>query len=118
MSISLLPCLTELLQESATDPSFIAELLERIKEPWSIVGFVGQTLFFSRFLVQWIVSEKQGKSVVPVSFWYLSIIGAALSLTYALHRVDPVFILGYSIGFVVYVRNLVLIHRHKEPAAA
>ena len=79
---------------------------------------MGQTLFFSRFLVQWLVSEKKGKSVIPVSFWYLSIIGAALSLTYALLRVDPVFILGYSIGFVVYVRNLVLIKRHKQLASA
>ena len=118
MSTSLLPALLGLVQDNVQELAFLAELLERVKEPWSIVGFVGQTLFFSRFLVQWLVSEKKGKSVIPVSFWYLSIVGAALSLAYALHRRDPVFILGYSIGFVVYVRNLVLINRHKLSAAA
>lgn len=80
---------------------------------WLVVGFVAQGLFSARFLVQWIASERAGRSVVPVLFWYLSIIGAALLLAYAIYRRDPVFILGQSVGLLVYVRNLYLIRREK-----
>jgi lipid-A-disaccharide synthase-like uncharacterized protein len=79
--------------------------------PWLVVGFAGQALFFSRFLVQWIASERKGESIVPRSFWFLSLGGAALLLAYALHRRDPVFIVGQLFGFFVYTRNLVLIRR-------
>jgi lipid-A-disaccharide synthase-like uncharacterized protein len=79
---------------------------------WLAVGFAGQLLFTSRFLVQWITSERRGQSVVPVAFWWLSLGGAALLLAYAIYRRDPVFILGQAFGFVVYVRNLALIARH------
>ncbi len=78
---------------------------------WVAVGLVGQALFFSRVLVQWIVSERRGRSVVPPSFWVLSLLGSLLLLAYALERRDPVFVLGQSLGFVVYARNLVLIAR-------
>jgi lipid-A-disaccharide synthase-like uncharacterized protein len=78
---------------------------------WLAVGYGGQALFFARFLVQWLVSERRRASVVPRSFWFLSLGGAALVLAYAIHRRDPVFILGQSMGFVVYVRNLVLLGR-------
>jgi lipid-A-disaccharide synthase-like uncharacterized protein len=78
---------------------------------WLVVGFLGQALFFSRFLVQWIASERRGESVVPRGFWYLSLGGAALLLAYAIHRRDPVFILGQSFGFLVYTRNLMLIDK-------
>ena len=84
---------------------------------WLIVGFFGQTLFFMRFLVQWLASEKKRKSVIPVSFWYFSLGGAAMLLTYAIYRRDPVFILGQSLGFIIYSRNLVLIYRHKDASA-
>jgi lipid-A-disaccharide synthase-like uncharacterized protein len=80
-------------------------------ELWLVVGFLGQALFGSRFLVQWIVSERRGESVVPLAFWYLSLGGASLLLAYAIWRQDPVFILGQSLGFLVYTRNLVLIGR-------
>jgi lipid-A-disaccharide synthase-like uncharacterized protein len=83
---------------------------------WLLVGFVGQALFGSRFLVQWIVSERKGESVVPLAFWYLSLGGAALLLAYAIWRQDPVFILGQSFGFLVYTRNLVLIARRARAA--
>ncbi|ANM31063.1 hypothetical protein ABI59_18000 [Acidobacteria bacterium Mor1] len=73
---------------------------------WILIGFAGQALFFSRFLVQWIVSELRGESVVPRAFWFLSIGGGALLLTYAIYRRDPVFIAGQSIGLFVYLRNL------------
>lgn len=82
--------------------------------PWLIVGFGGQALFFSRFLIQWIHSERQGRSSVPKAFWYLSLGGGALLLTYAVHRQDPVFILGQTVGAFVYVRNLMLLNRAKE----
>jgi lipid-A-disaccharide synthase-like uncharacterized protein len=76
-----------------------------------LLGFVGQTLFAGRFLVQWWKSERVGKSVVPLSFWLLSVAGGVLMLGYAILRRDPVFILGQAGGLIVYVRNLVLIRR-------
>lgn len=81
---------------------------------WLLVGFSGQILFSLRFFVQWLASEKQKKSVIPVSFWYFSIAGSFLLLSYAIYRQDPVFILGQSMGFVIYIRNLVLIDREKK----
>lgn len=81
---------------------------------WLTVGFLGQVLFGSRFLVQWIVSERRGESVVPPAFWHLSLGGAALLLAYAIWRQDPVFILGQSFGFLVYTRNLALIARRSR----
>ncbi|MFZ1804454.1 MAG: lipid-A-disaccharide synthase N-terminal domain-containing protein, partial [Nitrospira sp.] len=71
----------------------------------------GQGLFFGRWLVQWIASERTAESRVPVSFWYMSLIGGLITLAYAIYRKDPVFISGQALGAVVYVRNLVLIHR-------
>jgi|OpeIllAssembly_1097287.scaffolds.fasta_scaffold947207_2 lipid-A-disaccharide synthase-like uncharacterized protein len=79
---------------------------------WLAVGFAGQLLFTSRFLVQWVASERQRQSVIPTAFWWLSLGGAALLLAYAIWRRDPVFILGQAFGFVVYTRNLILIARH------
>jgi len=89
-------------------------------EPWTIwiaVGFVGQVVFGLRFVVQWIATERQRKSVVPVAFWYLSLLGTVILLTYAIYRMDPVFIAGFSLNMVIYVRNLYFIHR-KPPAPA
>ena len=81
-------------------------------ETWLLVlGLVGQGVFASRFLVQWIVSERKGESVIPIAFWYLSLGGAALLFTYAFLRRDPVFMIGQATGSIVYVRNLVLIRR-------
>jgi lipid-A-disaccharide synthase-like uncharacterized protein len=87
-------------------------------DTWLILGFFGQFLFSMRFLIQWITSEIQKKSVIPVSFWYFSLGGAAVLLTYAIYRKDPVFILGQSVGLIIYTRNLILIARHKEKKAA
>ncbi len=79
---------------------------------WVIFGLLGQLFFTMRFLVQWVVSERSGRSTVPVAFWYLSIMGGLVLLTYALlYRQDPVFTLGQSAGIFVYTRNLVLIRR-------
>jgi lipid-A-disaccharide synthase-like uncharacterized protein len=81
---------------------------------WLAVGFFGQVLFASRFLVQWIQSERMGRSVVPVLFWYLSIAGGLTLLCYALWREDPVFILGQCAGVFVYGRNLRLLARERK----
>jgi lipid-A-disaccharide synthase-like uncharacterized protein len=80
---------------------------------WLVVGFGGQALFMMRFVVQWIYSEKHRKSLIPVAFWYFSIGGGVVLLTYALHRADPVFIAGQAGGLLVYFRNLYFIHHEK-----
>lgn len=85
---------------------------------WLIIGLVGQACFFMRFFVQWISSERQKRSVIPVAFWYFSLGGAAILLSYAIHRQDPVFILGQSTGFLIYTRNLVLLRREREEKEA
>ena len=80
---------------------------------WLIIGFIGQALFFMRFLVQWIASERKGESVIPTPFWYFSLAGGLTLLAYAIYKQDPVFILGQSAGTFIYIRNLVLIFRKK-----
>ncbi|MCX5657202.1 MAG: lipid-A-disaccharide synthase N-terminal domain-containing protein [Candidatus Omnitrophica bacterium] len=85
-------------------------------DAWLILGFVAQFFFFMRFFVQWVVSEKKGKSVIPNTFWYFSILGGALLLVYSIYRRDPVFILGQSMGLVIYLRNIVLINKEKADA--
>lgn len=83
---------------------------------WMSVGFTGQAAFSLRFLVQWIQSERRRRSVVPVGFWYLSLIGGLILFSYALYRKDPVFILGQATGVFVYTRNLQLIGRERRRA--
>lgn len=85
---------------------------------WLGLGFSAQALFSARFLVQWIASERAGKSVVPISFWHLSMIGSGLLLLYAIQLQDPVFIVGQSAGLFIYSRNLYLIWRGKRTAHA
>ena len=81
---------------------------------WVVVGFFGQAMFSSRFLVQWLKSEIAGRSVMPVAFWYFSIAGGSCLLVYAVYRKDPVFIAGNSVGLFVYLRNLYLIMRERR----
>jgi len=81
---------------------------------WLVVGFAGQALFGMRFIIQWVISEKRGESVIPLPFWYLSIGGSIILLSYAIHKQDPVFILGQSLGSIIYIRNLILISRKKK----
>ncbi len=73
---------------------------------WLAIGFSAQACFFSRFLVQWIASERQKRSVIPMAFWYLSLAGGLGLLIYAIHVGDPVFILGQSMGAFIYLRNI------------
>ncbi|MEE2861602.1 MAG: lipid-A-disaccharide synthase N-terminal domain-containing protein [Paracoccus sp. (in: a-proteobacteria)] len=81
---------------------------------WLGIGFLGQALFSARFVVQWLASERVRQSVVPHAFWWFSLAGGITLLAYALWRQDPVFVLGQSLGLVVYVRNLMLISRHRR----
>lgn len=81
---------------------------------WVLFGLAGQLLFMGRFLVQWIASERERRSVIPLAFWYFSIGGGIILFTYALYRKDPVFILGQSMGLFIYSRNLWLIHDQRR----
>ena len=81
---------------------------------WLTIGFIGQGLFSARFLVQWLASERQKRSVIPEAFWYLSLAGGLTLLIYAIHLKDPVFILGQSVGSFIYLRNLYFIRRNKK----
>lgn len=85
---------------------------------WIGVGLLGQLFFTSRFLVQWIVSERRRESVIPVAFWWFSLLGGITLLSYAIWRRDPVFILGQATGLIVYARNLSLIGRARKAISA
>ena len=85
-----------------------------VEQLWLAVGLIGQAFFSARFLVQWIASERRGKSVVPRAFWYFSIGGGLTLLFYAIWRRDPVFILGQGAGLFVYARNLYFVLRDPE----
>lgn len=102
--VALLPFLP---QSIATEPEQIM----------IIVGFGGQALFASRFIIQWLKSEGARKSVIPVAFWYFSIGGGAVLLLYAIWRQDPVIMCGQGIGLFIYARNLYFILRPSEPVA-
>ncbi len=81
---------------------------------WVAFGLGGQLMFSFRFIVQWVVSEREGRSIIPLAFWYFSIAGGIILLSYAIYRQDPVFILGQSLGVFVYSRNIWLIFREKR----
>tara|TARA_Y100000766_G_C18394283_1_gene359674 strand:- start:149 stop:430 length:282 start_codon:yes stop_codon:yes gene_type:complete len=83
-------------------------------ELWLGIGFVGQGVFASRFWIQWIASEREGRSVIPIAFWFLSVVGGLTLLSYAVYRKDPVFIVGQSTGLLIYSRNLYLIYKEKK----
>lgn len=85
-----------------------------LEAAWVAIGLLGQLLFSARFLLQWIVSEREGRSVIPVAFWYLSIAGGMTLLAYAIYRRDPVFIVGQSTGVLIYARNLYLIYGRRR----
>ena len=85
---------------------------------WLGVGFLGQALFASRFFVQWLSSERAGRSVMPIAFWFFSLGGGATLLVYAIHRADPVFIVGQAGGLLIYLRNLHLIYKDRQRASA
>lgn len=81
---------------------------------WLILGFIGQAVFTGRFVLQWLYSEFKKRSVIPVGFWYLSMLGSSILLIYAIYRQDPVFIAGQAFGLIVYMRNLQLISQQAK----
>ncbi|KTD24785.1 lipid-A-disaccharide synthase [Legionella lansingensis] len=85
---------------------------------WLGLGLIGQGVFSARFIVQWLVSEREKKSIIPVAFWYLSLFGGLTLLVYSIYKQDPVFILGQSTGVFIYTRNLYLIHRERASRIA
>ena len=92
----------------------LAKLLEQLTDPWVLFGLAGQSCFFLRFLVQWLASERAGKSVIPNLFWYLSIAGALIVLVYGFIRAEPVLILGQVPALAVYLRNLYFIYKRRK----
>ena len=88
--------------------------LSNIELFFLFIGFAGQGLFASRFVIQWIYSERKGESSIPTIFWYLSIFGGIGLLIYAIFRKDPVIILGQSFGIFIYLRNLFLIYKKRN----
>ena len=93
---------------------FLSQYLSNPENIMIIIGFGGQALFGARFIIQWIKSENEKKSVIPLAFWYFSICGGCVLLTYAIWRKDPVIIAGQSIGILIYARNLYFIHTNKS----
>lgn len=88
--------------------------METSSQWWLLaIGFLGQGFFFMRFFWQWLVSERNKKSMIPVSFWYFSLLGSVCLLVYAVLRRDIVFTIGQSTGSLIYLRNLYLIHRER-----
>jgi len=98
--------------------TFVKKFMEQLLTPWAIVGFVGQSAFFSRFLVQWIASEARGESTIPEAFWYLSIAGSLIMLAYGISLANPVLIGAFSTNSFIYARNLMLIYKKKARQAA
>jgi len=99
----------------------IADYLARLAENlnvWAAIGFLGQAVFASRFIVQWVHSERVKRSEIPLVFWYLSVAGGLILLIYSIHLANLVFIIGQSTGLLVYVRNLHLISRERRAAPA
>jgi lipid-A-disaccharide synthase-like uncharacterized protein len=90
----------------------------KVNMVWLIIGLTGQSMFFMRFFIQWLYSEKKGKSVIPEVFWYFSLAGGIILFSYALSRRDPVFTLGQAGGVLIYARNIQLIFREKKLAKA
>ncbi|KFE33474.1 lipid-A-disaccharide synthase N-terminal domain-containing protein [Thioclava atlantica] len=84
---------------------------------WVVFGLAAQLMFTARFIVQWIASERQRDSVVPIAFWYFSLAGGLMLFSYAVYRHDPVFILGQSLGVFIYSRNLWLIYAKRRREA-
>ena len=105
----------------AADPHWLLQIL--LVESWpaamlAVFGLAAQALFMSRMMVQWAASERAGRSVVPTAFWWLSIVGATMLLTYGVLRQDIVIILAQSFGFIVYARNLMLIAKERRAETA
>ena len=103
-----------LIQLSQSFDSFLHDVFVTNFTGWAMLGIFGQLLFAARFIVQWLASEKAGRSVVPLSFWFFSIGGAGIVLAYGIQKRDPVIILGQALSFFIYFRNLALIAKERR----
>ena len=83
---------------------------------WLVFGVVAQLFFAARFLVQWIVSERAGKSVIPFAFWFFSMGGGLMTLVYGIVKREPVIIMGQGLSTIIYVRNIMLIFKERKTA--
>jgi len=97
---------------------YLYEVFVQRFDLWLVLGIVGQLMFTMRFLVQWLVSEKEGRSVMPVAFWFFSIAGGLITLVYGIAKKEPIIILGQSLSMFIYARNLMLIGRERRKARA
>ncbi|MFT4080890.1 lipid-A-disaccharide synthase N-terminal domain-containing protein [Rhodomicrobium lacus] len=88
--------------------------VSEVEMAWVIFGFAAQSMFFMRFVLQWIASERVKRSIVPETFWYFSFAGGLMLFVYAVHRADPVIMLGQLAGLFIYARNIYLIWAHKR----
>ncbi len=102
------------MSELLSDVSAYFANLTLVESVWLGIGFFGQSLFFSRWIVQWLASERKAESQIPQAFWYMSLAGGLIVLSYAVYRHDPVFIIGQGVGAFVYLRNLMLIRNHQR----
>lgn len=105
--------MTELL---AQIPGWLHSVFIEQLNAWILLGFIAQGCFTMRFVVQWLASERAGRSVVPIAFWFFSLAGGSLLLVYAIQRQDPVFIVGQGMGLFIYIRNLWLIANERNSA--
>ena len=97
---------------------YLSGLFKSSMDWWVLLGFVAQVMFTGRFAVQWLASERAGKSVIPMAFWWLSIGGGGLLLVYALYRQDIVFILGQLFSVIIYLRNIQFVLRERAQQRA
>lgn len=107
-----------LIQLAEDLPAYFYEIFVTRFDFWLVFGIGAQLVFGSRFILQWIASEREGRSVMPLSFWFLSILGGLMTLVYGFVRKEPVIIIGQALSTIIYARNLVLIFRERRRARA
>lgn len=106
-----------MLMQLAEDlPAYFYDVFVTRFDFWLVFGIAAQLVFGSRFILQWIASEREGRSIMPLSFWFLSIIGGLMTLVYGLVRREPVIIIGQALSTFIYIRNLILIFRARRRA--
>jgi len=94
--------------------AYLDQVFVKSFDGWAVIGYIGQIFFFMRFGVQWYASERAGRSIIPLSFWYLSIGGCLLLLAYGISRREPIIILGQGPNVLIYIRNLMLIAKENK----
>ena len=107
-----------LIQLAEDLPAYFYEIFVTRFDFWLVFGIGAQLVFGSRFILQWVASEREGRSVMPLSFWFLSIVGGLMTLIYGFVRKEPVIIIGQALSTIIYARNLVLIFRERRRARA